>query len=63
MLLMTDAQLASRTPEDLFQSGISHLRKHRGRQALEALRLAAELQPHEPRYISYYGLCLATVEN
>jgi len=53
----------SNDPEDLFASGMTHLKKHRSQKALEAFRKAMESRPDEPRFMSYFGLCLATAEN
>lgn len=46
--------------EEFFRAGVTLMRRGRGREALLALRKARELDPRETRYLSQYGLCLAT---
>ena len=50
------------TPEQLFEDGLAHLKKHRSKKALDAFRRALEAKPSEPRFMSYFGLCLASTE-
>ncbi|MDF1552971.1 MAG: tetratricopeptide repeat protein [Deferrisomatales bacterium] len=47
--------------EEFYRAGVILMRRGRGQEALRALRKARELDPRETRYLSQYGLCLATV--
>lgn len=46
----------------LFQAGRALLDQGRAWEARQALRRATELEPEEPRYLSYYGVSLAMAE-
>jgi Flp pilus assembly protein TadD len=46
--------------EELYRAGAALMRRGRGKEALEVLRRARDLAPQEARYLSLYGLCLAT---
>jgi Flp pilus assembly protein TadD len=48
------------TAEEFYRAGVVLMRRGRGREAISALRKAHELDPKETRYLSQYGLCLAT---
>lgn len=48
-------------PEELFRAGLFLLKRNRQKEALHAFRRAFELSSADPRYMSYYGLCLADV--
>ena len=61
--LVPEPTVISTNPEELFDSGVSHLKKHRSKKALDAFRQAMSSKPNEPRYMSYFGLCLATADN
>ncbi len=60
--MLAHTTLVAQNPEDLFQNGLMHLQRHRQRHALESFRRALELAPNEPRFMSFFGLCIATNE-
>jgi Flp pilus assembly protein TadD len=49
-------------PEEYFKAGLVLLKRGNDREAAKAFRRAHEMAPSEPRYLSYFGLCLARVE-
>jgi tetratricopeptide (TPR) repeat protein len=53
---------ASFTAEDHFRRGRDLLEKNRHAEALGQFRTAHQLDPANPRYGSFFGLCLALVE-
>jgi Flp pilus assembly protein TadD len=50
----------TQSAEEFYRAGMTLMRRGRGREALRALRKARDLDPRETRYLSQYGLCLAT---
>jgi len=46
-------------PEEVFQAGLFLFKRGRLDEAFSAFRRAFEAKNNEPRYMSYYGLCLA----
>jgi Flp pilus assembly protein TadD len=48
--------------EEYFKAGVILLKRGDDREATEAFRRALEMEPSEPRYLSYFGLCLARVK-
>ena len=50
----------TQSAEEYYRAGVTLLRRGRGHEALSVLRKARDLDPRETRYLSKYGLCLAT---
>lgn len=57
----TERDLPVEDPEEYFKAGLFLLKRNKQKEALHAFRRAFELNNTDPRYMSYYGLCLANV--
>ena len=49
-------------PDEFFSVGLFLLKRDRVKEAMTAFRQALDMRKTEPRYMSYYGYCLAKVE-
>jgi len=53
---------AVQDPEEFYTAGIFLVKRDRVKEALSAFRQALEIKKDEPRYLSYFGYCLAKAE-
>ena len=53
-------EISSRSAEEIFQIGMHLLQRNRPEDASVAFKRAMRLAPTEPRYVSFYGLSLAS---
>jgi tetratricopeptide (TPR) repeat protein len=56
-----EQEVPAEDPEEYFKAGKFLLMRDKQKEALRAFRRAFEMNSADPRYMSYYGVCLASV--
>ena len=57
-----DGEPRERDAEEYFKAGLFLLKRNKTKEALSAFRQALASREHDPRFMSYTGLCLALAE-
>ena len=61
-LIEAQPEAGASDPEKLFKDAIFFLKRNEPNMAACGLKRALQLRPHDPRYLSYLGVCLAMID-